>query len=74
MHHVRIWWREIDVASVVVHCFLRVALKISRCLGALPHHLHRTQHILRLIVVGIPQVARPRKITRHLRQHLRKGR
>ena len=51
------------------HANLLRALQLPGAFGALAHDLHCVEHIVRIVVVGLPQGGRPRKIAGHLVEH-----
>src|SRR5580698_9919761 len=74
IHNFWIGWRNRNIAAIVAHRQLRRTLQLAGLLGTLAHLLHGIHHVLRLVVIGIPQIGRPLQVTIHLRKYRREGR
>ncbi len=61
-----------NVVGLVNNVKLLRCPQVTGCVSTLPHHLHRVQHVLGLVVVGITQLHSPLQVLVQLRKHLRK--
>ncbi len=68
----RVGRRELNVALIVGHVFLRRAFQVACLLGALAQHLDGLHHILRLVVVGIAEVGGPLQVVVQHVEHVGK--
>src|SRR5580704_55434 len=69
IHHIRISRLDVYIWPLLVHALLRRTPQIARVVSLVTHGLNRLHHVIRLVLIGLAQLRRPRQILVQVRQH-----